>query len=114
MRRAGRDAELAFNVPADGRYRVGIGDFAGQGGHATSIDSTSRAEPEFELKVPADSLAIIPGKPAELTVEIDRRNGFAETSASKCGSAARRDGRAGQIAGQGGFGQNGSAAIRGG
>ena len=30
------------------------------------------------MKLPADSLAISPSKPAELTVEIERRNGFAE------------------------------------
>ena len=75
----GRDAALAFTVPADGRYRVGIGDFADQGGprYVYRLDITL-AEPEFELKLPADSLTIAPGKPAELTVEIDRRSGFAE------------------------------------
>ena len=75
----GRDAELAFAVPVDGRYRVSVADFAGQGGprYAYRLDITA-AEPEFELKLPADTLAITPSKPAELTVEIDRRNGFAE------------------------------------
>lgn len=75
----GRDAELAFHVPADGRYRLSIRDFASQGGprYVYRLD-IMLAEPEFELKLPADSLAITPGKPGELTVDIDRRNGFAE------------------------------------
>jgi hypothetical protein len=75
----GRDAELAFKVPADGRYQVNVSDFTGQGSsrHIYRLDILP-AEPEFELKLAAENLAIPQGKPAELAIEIDRRNGFAE------------------------------------
>jgi hypothetical protein len=75
---SGRDAELAFTIPDDGEYRLMIRDLHGHGGDRYVYRlSGTHAEPDFSLKVAADSFVLTPGKTLEVAVTVDRANGFA-------------------------------------
>ena len=74
----GRDAELAFSVPADGEYRVVVRDLHGHGGDRYVYRlSATQPVPDFALKVAADSFVLTPGKPLEIPVTVERSNGYA-------------------------------------
>jgi hypothetical protein len=74
-----RDPELAFNVAADGEYRLSVRDLYGQGSprHAYRLVAEP-VTPDFALTVANHAFVIPTGKPLEIPVTIDRRNGFAE------------------------------------
>ena len=73
------DPSLSFTSPADGAYRIEIRDLHGEGGprHVYRLRAT-HSEPDFELTLSADRIPVTPGKPASVTVTINRRNGFAK------------------------------------
>jgi hypothetical protein len=73
----GRDAELTFMPPADGDYRVIVGDLNRQGGpQAVYLLTVAAPVPDVRLRLAADRFALVPGKPLSLPVTIERTNGF--------------------------------------
>jgi hypothetical protein len=72
-----RNAELSFAVPQDGTYRLEVRDQAGQGSfrHVYRLRAVPAA-PDYALTVAADRFTLTPGKPLEIPVTVDRRNGF--------------------------------------
>jgi hypothetical protein len=72
-----RDAALSFTAPQDGTFRVEVRDLGGHGGprHFYCLRAT-RAEPDYALTVAADRFTLTPGKPLDIPVTVDRRNGF--------------------------------------
>jgi hypothetical protein len=74
----GRDAELSFEVPSDGEFQLMIRDLHGHGGDRYVYRlSATHVQPDFSLKVAADSFVLTPGKPLEIPVTVGRVNGFA-------------------------------------
>jgi hypothetical protein len=72
-----RDPELAFAVPADGNYRIEVRDLHGYGGPRYVYRLRALLPvPDYELTVTADRFLLTPGKPLDIAVTIDRRNGF--------------------------------------
>jgi hypothetical protein len=68
-----RDPELAFAVPADGDYRLLVRDLHAMGGDRYVYRlRAALAEPDYALKVAADSFVVTPGKPLEIPVTVDR------------------------------------------
>jgi hypothetical protein len=90
----GRDAELIHTAAADGEYLIGIRDLHGHGGERYVYRLTAAAPPsDFALKVAADAFVLAPGKPLEITVTIDRLNGYSaevELAAFARGGRVRR------------------------
>jgi hypothetical protein len=76
-RTATRDPELAFTVPADGSYRLEVRDLHSDGGprYVYRLRAVP-TEPDYDLAVAADRFVLTPGKPLEIPITIDRRNGF--------------------------------------
>lgn len=74
-----RDAVLNFTPPADGTYEAVIRDVHHQGGfrHAYRLTIAPIA-PDFALTIAADAFSLTAGKPLEIPVTIDRRDGFAD------------------------------------
>lgn len=74
----GRDPALSFAVPADGRYQIELRDLHAHGGprHVYRLRAVL-AEPDFALTLAADSFVLVPGKPLDIPVTVERRNGFA-------------------------------------
>jgi hypothetical protein len=73
----GADVELDFTPSLDGPYRVEVHDFHGDGGQRFVYRLRALlAEPDFSLKVAGDRFALVPGKPLEIPIAIERRNGF--------------------------------------
>ncbi len=73
------DPELLFTAPADGTYRLEVRDRFQHGGnryfyrlHILSL------EPDFALTVAADQFTITAGVTLEVTVTVERLNGFAQ------------------------------------
>ena len=76
-RRPDSDADLEFTPPADGTYTVEVRDLYGAQGPRHAYRLTVRPpQPDYALTVPADRIALNPGKPAEVIVAITRRDGF--------------------------------------
>jgi hypothetical protein len=76
---ASADAELAFNAPAEGEFRVMVSDLYGRGGWRYFYQLTAAApQADFALSLAAESFTIGPGTPLEIPVTIARRHGFAE------------------------------------
>jgi hypothetical protein len=74
----GRDAEVSFEVPADGEYQLMIRDLHGHGGDRYVYRLTAtHVRPDFNLKLAADSFVLTPGKPLEIPLTVERLNGFA-------------------------------------
>lgn len=72
------DPDANFTAPADGEYRVAITDRFGLGGPRFFYRLTALpSQPDFELKVAADSFVLTPDKPLEIPVTVDRQRGFA-------------------------------------
>lgn len=74
------DPELTFKPDADGTYMVEVRDLNGRGGprHAYRLRATPTA-PEVELTLPSDRITVTPGKPTEIAVKINRKNGYSDT-----------------------------------
>lgn len=74
-----RDVELAFSVPADGPLLLKIKDLHGRGGNRyayrfTVVETTT----DYTLTVDSEQFNVKADKPTEITVKIDRKNGFDE------------------------------------
>ena len=73
------DPDANFTAPAEGEYRVAITDRFGLGGPRFFYRLTALpSQPDFELKVAADSFVLAPDKPLEIPVTVDRQRGFAQ------------------------------------
>ena len=73
------DPDANFTAPAEGEYRVAITDRFGLGGPRFFYRLTALAsQPDFELRVAADSFVLTPDKPLEIPVTVDRQRGFAQ------------------------------------
>ena len=72
-----RDAVLAFSPPSDGQYRIAVSDLNHDGSsrHVYRLRAT-KTQPDFEVAVDAHSYIVTPGKSTEITLAVDRRNGF--------------------------------------
>jgi hypothetical protein len=78
--RRGYDPEVRFNVPADGTYRATVRDLNGQGGPRHAYLLVAEApRPDFALTLKADQFPLTPGKPTEIVVAVERREGYAES-----------------------------------
>jgi hypothetical protein len=79
-----RDAVLVFSPPEDGVFRIAVSDLNHQGSsrHVYRLRAT-KAEGDFEVTTDAEAYQVTAGKPAEITLTIARRNGFAEEIAFK-------------------------------
>ncbi|HYH66234.1 MAG TPA: PPC domain-containing protein [Urbifossiella sp.] len=73
------DTALTFTPTADGDYKVTVSDLYGAAGRrSVFLLKVAAPEPDYELTVPADRVAVPPGKSADVTVKVVRRNGFAK------------------------------------
>jgi hypothetical protein len=78
-RTGSRDPELLFPVPQDGQYVLQIRDLHGAGGPRFVYRlRATLAQPDFSLTLTADRFIVIPGKPVDIQVTIERANGFGE------------------------------------
>lgn len=75
-----RDARLTFKVPEDGEYKIEVSDLHETGGfrYVYRLRAVT-PQPDYALSVSADHFAVTVGKPLELPVTIDRKDGFNET-----------------------------------
>ncbi len=77
--RDNREAELTFNVPADGEYRLAIRDLHRHGGPRYIYRVTAgEQQPDFALKLTAETFTIPTGKTLEITVNVERLADFKE------------------------------------
>jgi hypothetical protein len=77
--RQGGDPELAFTVPQDGAYRVEVRDLHFNGGERYFYRVRALlAKPDFELTLATDRFVVRPGKPLDIPITIQRRQGFAQ------------------------------------
>jgi hypothetical protein len=75
-----RDVTLAYTAPADGDFLVSVTDRYGRGHDRGYFLLLARAdEPDFELSLSADRYVVAPDKPAEVPVDIVRRNAAGKT-----------------------------------
>ncbi|HEX3146603.1 MAG TPA: PPC domain-containing protein [Gemmataceae bacterium] len=73
-----KDAELAFNPPADGTYTIEVRDLHGGGGPRFVYRlRVAPPEPDFELMITTDRFALAPGKPLDIPITVMRKAGFA-------------------------------------
>lgn len=71
------DADLNFTSPADGDYTLVLSDLYGHGGRRYFYRLTMESlEPDFSLTVAQHAYTLASGKPLEVPVTIDRRQGF--------------------------------------
>lgn len=72
-----RDPELVFTVPRDDKYLLEVRDLHAAGGlrYVYRLRAVM-AEPTYDLTLAADRFVVTPGKPLDIPVTIDRRNGF--------------------------------------
>jgi hypothetical protein len=78
--RGTRDARLDFTPPDDGDYLVEVSDLYGDGGFRYVYRLRAvEPKPDYALSVKEDHFALTIGKPLEIEVEVDRRDGFKET-----------------------------------
>jgi hypothetical protein len=80
-----RDAQLVFNVPADGEYRVVVADLYRHGGpqHVYRLN-IAPARADFALALAAGEFSVASGKQVEIPITIDRRNDFADEIEVSC------------------------------
>lgn len=73
-----RDPRLTFTPAADGEYRIVVGDVYGHGGPRYVYRLTARPPtPSYTLQAPGDTFAVKPGETVELTLAVNRQDGFA-------------------------------------
>lgn len=76
---ATRDALIAYTAAADGDHKLVIADRFRQGSDRSFYLLTVRLEePDFELSMPAESIAVTADKPAEFVVKVLRRGTASE------------------------------------
>lgn len=74
-----RDPVLDFSPPADGKYTLAVRDLANRGDLRLVYRLTAEAvEPDFSLTLAADSFVIEKGKPLEIAVNVNARDGLKE------------------------------------
>ncbi len=74
-----RDPVLAFAPPADGTYRLVVSDLNRQGSHRHVYRLRATIpQPDFALSTDAHAYVLTAGKSVEITVAVERRNGFAD------------------------------------
>jgi hypothetical protein len=73
----GKDPVLDFTVPQDGPFLLTVRDLhgTGSGRHVYRLQA-DLAKPDFGLKLATDRFVIVPGKPLDVSVTIDRVHGF--------------------------------------
>ena len=75
----GVDPLVRFTAPSGGTFRVSVRDLSGQGGPRYAYLLTAGPpRADFSLTLKGDQFAITPGKPLELVVVVERREGYAE------------------------------------
>jgi hypothetical protein len=75
----GRDAELTLDPPADGTYRIEVRDLSRHGGDRYYYRLTATGlDPDFRLTLGEGQFVVTPGKPASVSVTIERKNDFSE------------------------------------
>lgn len=73
-----RDAVITHTIPADGEYRLMVRDLHRHGGFRYVYRlSAVQPQPDFALNLAADNFTLTPGKPLEIPVTVERKNGFA-------------------------------------
>jgi hypothetical protein len=73
----GKDSRLFFDPPADGEYRVRIGDARGQGGDNYAYRLTVRPpRPSYQVRFNPTTPAVWKGGAVPITVTADRLDGF--------------------------------------
>jgi hypothetical protein len=73
----GKDSRLVFDPPADGEYRVRVGDSRGQGGSAYAYRLTARPpRPSFNVSFNPTAPAVWRGGAIPVTINIDRVDEF--------------------------------------
>lgn len=72
-----RDAELAFTAAQDGQYQIAVRDLHRDGGfrYVYRLRATL-AEPDFSMTLTTDRFTLTPGKPLDIPVTIEKRNGL--------------------------------------
>lgn len=71
------DCELSFKPPQDGRYWVQVRDLHDRGGARFVYRLRILANaPDYDLTLANDRWTLVPGKPLDLPVTVNRRNGF--------------------------------------
>jgi hypothetical protein len=77
--RDSREAELTFNAPADGDYRLAVRDLHRQGGPRFVYRITAGPpQSGFALKLAADAFTLAAGKSVEIPITVGRQGGFSE------------------------------------
>lgn len=74
-----RDGEVVFEVPADGHFVASVEDFHGRGSdrHAYLL-RVGPTEPDLALGLTAAEVIVAAGKPLEIPLTIDRKDGLKE------------------------------------
>jgi hypothetical protein len=73
----GKDSRLVFDVPADGEYRVRVGDARGLGGPMYAYRLTVRPpRPSYDVSFKPTNPAVWKGNAIPVTVTADRSDGF--------------------------------------
>src|SRR5207237_5867000 len=73
----GKDSRLTFDPPADGDYRVRVGDARGQGGRGYGYRLTVRPpRPDFKVSLSPASPAVWKGGAVPVTVNVERLDVF--------------------------------------
>ncbi len=82
---ANRDADLVFNVPSDGEYRVVVADLycRGSSRHVYRLN-IAPAHADFVLTMSASEFSIASSDKIEIPVTVDRRNNFADEIEVSC------------------------------
>jgi hypothetical protein len=71
-----REAMFTYTAGTEGDYLLTVRDRFGQGGERSFYRLTVRPdEPDFEIALAADAIAVAPGKTTELPLKIQRRGG---------------------------------------
>jgi hypothetical protein len=72
-----RDPDLSWKAPADGDYCITVCDLHGRGGDGFYYQLRAElAKPDFGVKSAEHAFVGTIGEPLEITLDIDRRNGF--------------------------------------
>ena len=75
-----RDSSIVHTAAKDGDFALSVSDRFRHGGERCWYLLTVRLEqPDFELSVTTDAVVVVPDKPAELVVKVQRRGTAAET-----------------------------------
>ncbi|MCH8042914.1 MAG: hypothetical protein IID44_04270 [Planctomycetes bacterium] len=71
------DAALAFSLPADGEYRIGVGDLSGRSGNRAAVYRLTVEPPRADFTLSVPELLNVPlGSKAKLSIKATRTGGF--------------------------------------